>query len=209
MSESVINLVNAIKSGDAIATEQSFADAMAEKIGAKIEDMRASIASNMFAVAEESVEEACKSDKKKKMVSEEDEIIELTQEEWEALSEEEQAEYEVLDEASKKSLGGRAADMSHHLANTTLDSGASRKDMAVGKKQVRKLKKSIAASHGKDTAERAFKSADDDFGNQYSSMGSANSNKKSFIKKDLGGKKSKEYKTYDNRMKKSGMHDEE
>lgn len=76
MSESVINLVNAIKSGDATATEQSFADAMAEKIGAKIEDMRASIASNMFSaqepvVEEETVDEACKDDKKKKQVSEE------------------------------------------------------------------------------------------------------------------------------------------
>lgn len=76
MSESVINLVNAIKSGDALATEQSFADAMAEKIGAKIEDMRATIAQNMFnqPVTEEEVDEACKSDwmKKKKKLSEEE-----------------------------------------------------------------------------------------------------------------------------------------
>lgn len=79
MSESVINLVNAIKSGDALATEQSFADAMAEKIGAKIEDMRASIAQNMFAqpVTEEEIDETCAADmKKKKKLAEEDEATE-------------------------------------------------------------------------------------------------------------------------------------
>jgi hypothetical protein len=49
MSESVIKLVDAIKAGDAMATEQSFADAMAEKLGAKIEDLRQTVAANMFA----------------------------------------------------------------------------------------------------------------------------------------------------------------
>lgn len=74
MTESVINLVNAIKSGDAVATEQSFADAMAEKIGARIETMRSDIAQNMFGqqaavVEEEAIDETCKEDKKKKAVS--------------------------------------------------------------------------------------------------------------------------------------------
>ena len=49
MSETTMNLVNAIKSGDAIATEQAFSAAMAEKLGSKIDDMRQSVAANMFA----------------------------------------------------------------------------------------------------------------------------------------------------------------
>ena len=48
MNETVLNLVNAIKSGDAIATEQAFADAMAEKLSSRIDDMRQSVAANMF-----------------------------------------------------------------------------------------------------------------------------------------------------------------
>jgi hypothetical protein len=52
MSESVNNLVNAIKAGDALATEQAFADAMAEKLGAKIEDLRQTTAASMFATVQ-------------------------------------------------------------------------------------------------------------------------------------------------------------
>lgn len=48
MSETVINLVNAIRSGDAMETETAFGAAMAEKLSAKIEDMRQNIAQNMF-----------------------------------------------------------------------------------------------------------------------------------------------------------------
>ena len=48
MSETVMNLVNAIKAGDAIATEQAFAAAMADKLGTHINDMRQTVASTMF-----------------------------------------------------------------------------------------------------------------------------------------------------------------
>lgn len=53
MNESVIKLVDAIKSGDALATENAFADAMAEKLSGKIEDLRVNIAQNMFAQNQE------------------------------------------------------------------------------------------------------------------------------------------------------------
>jgi hypothetical protein len=56
MSESVIKLVDAIKAGDAMATEQSFADAMAEKLGAKIEDLRQATAASMFTTATQALE---------------------------------------------------------------------------------------------------------------------------------------------------------
>lgn len=48
MNETVQRLVDAIKSGDALATETAFADAMAEKLSGKIEDLRVNIAQNMF-----------------------------------------------------------------------------------------------------------------------------------------------------------------
>jgi hypothetical protein len=48
MSETVMNLVNAIRTGDAMETESAFATAMAEKLSTKIEDMRQSVAQSMF-----------------------------------------------------------------------------------------------------------------------------------------------------------------
>ena len=56
MNENVINLVDAIKAGDAIATEQAFAAAMADKLSSKIEDLRQNIAQNMFKQPEMSEE---------------------------------------------------------------------------------------------------------------------------------------------------------
>ena len=52
------DLIDAISSGDSISIETQFNNSMAEKISAKIEDMRQSVAQNMFnqSVAEESVE---------------------------------------------------------------------------------------------------------------------------------------------------------
>jgi hypothetical protein len=57
MSDSVLALVDAIKSGDAMATETAFAAAMGEKITAKIDDMRQSVAASMFNTEEQPVEE--------------------------------------------------------------------------------------------------------------------------------------------------------
>ena len=48
MNETVQNLVDAIKSGDAIATETAFANAMAERLSAKIDTMRMDISQSMF-----------------------------------------------------------------------------------------------------------------------------------------------------------------
>lgn len=88
MNENVIKLVDAIKSGDAIATEQAFADAMADKLASKIEDLRGNVAQNMFAQQEQVAEE-----------------IVITEEEWEALSEEEKAQYEVVEEGIVDAAG--------------------------------------------------------------------------------------------------------
>jgi len=53
MSETVQNLVQAIQAGDALETEQAFANAMAEKLSARLDDMRQSVAQSMFAQPEE------------------------------------------------------------------------------------------------------------------------------------------------------------
>lgn len=49
MSETVQNLVQAIRAGDALETEQAFANAMAEKLSTRLDDMRQSVAQGMFA----------------------------------------------------------------------------------------------------------------------------------------------------------------
>ena len=48
MSETVQNLVQAIQAGDALETEQAFANAMAEKLSTRLDDMRQSVAQSMF-----------------------------------------------------------------------------------------------------------------------------------------------------------------
>jgi hypothetical protein len=73
------NLINAIADGNAVETESSFNAAIAEKISARLDDMRATVAQSMFnqpaAVVEEEVsideeglsEEEIAEAKKKKM----------------------------------------------------------------------------------------------------------------------------------------------
>ena len=57
MSEAVKDLVDAIGAGKSIDIESSFEAAMAEKVSAKIDDLRTTYAQNMFAgQAEEEVE---------------------------------------------------------------------------------------------------------------------------------------------------------
>jgi hypothetical protein len=53
MSETVQNLVQAIKAGDALETENAFANAMAEKLSTRLDGMRQSVAQSMFAQATE------------------------------------------------------------------------------------------------------------------------------------------------------------
>jgi hypothetical protein len=68
------DLINAIASGSAVDTEQSFNQVMAEKISARLDDMRQEVAKNMFQA------EACDS-YKKKMKEEELDEEEVTVEE--------------------------------------------------------------------------------------------------------------------------------
>jgi hypothetical protein len=43
-----LELINAIASGDAVATEDAFNASMAEKISARLDDLRVRVAQNMF-----------------------------------------------------------------------------------------------------------------------------------------------------------------
>jgi type IV secretory pathway ATPase VirB11/archaellum biosynthesis ATPase len=51
------NLINAIADGNAVETESSFNAAIAEKISARLDNMRASVAQSMFNQPEAVVEE--------------------------------------------------------------------------------------------------------------------------------------------------------
>lgn len=52
-----LELINAISQGDATATENAFNAAMAEKISAKLDDMRVSVAKSFFNPAQEAAVE--------------------------------------------------------------------------------------------------------------------------------------------------------
>ena len=71
MSETVQNLVQAIKAGDALETENAFANAMAEKLSTRLDDMRQSVAQSMFTQPEEVVEESYISEEDYNNLSEE------------------------------------------------------------------------------------------------------------------------------------------
>jgi hypothetical protein len=53
MSDSVKDLIAAIATGNAVDTEQAFNATMAEKISAKLDDMRVSVAQSMFKAQQE------------------------------------------------------------------------------------------------------------------------------------------------------------
>jgi hypothetical protein len=53
MSETVQTLVQAIAAGDAIETENAFANAMAEKLSTRLDAMRQTVAQGMFTQATE------------------------------------------------------------------------------------------------------------------------------------------------------------
>lgn len=55
---STLDLINAIANGDAVATEQAFNSAMAEKVSGHLDAMRADIAQSMFTAKEEVAEPA-------------------------------------------------------------------------------------------------------------------------------------------------------
>jgi hypothetical protein len=57
MNDTIDTLVNAIAAGDALETENAFSAAMAQKVSSKLEDMRMSIAQNMFKSPEVESEE--------------------------------------------------------------------------------------------------------------------------------------------------------
>ncbi len=128
-----LELINAIAEGDANATQAAFNAAMAEKISAKLDDMRVSVAQAMFnPVVEEQVE--------------------FTAEEWEALSEEEQAEYTLIDEASKATDAGLQTRMNKGFTKSVATRyDGTRKQEAEGKKAVVKTAK-IIKSRGGDAA---------------------------------------------------------
>jgi hypothetical protein len=89
MNETVIRLVDAIKSGDVLETEKAFAAAMAEKLAPTIDNYRQEVAANMFKPA---VEENVYED------------VELSQEEYDALTDDEKQAF-TLDEGLGKFVG--------------------------------------------------------------------------------------------------------
>ena len=98
MTQGVLDLIQAIDSGDSVAIDAAFNAEMAQRVSAKLDDMRQDIAKNMF-------NEACKKKMKEETVEEElEEEIELTDEQvdaiLESITEEDMTEINALEEAS-------------------------------------------------------------------------------------------------------------
>lgn len=101
---SVKDLINAIASGSAVETEQTFNQVMAEKISARLDDMRIEVAQNMF----------------KEHVGEIEEELSLEDYSTEEIEEFMQTEdYEQLDELSKKTLGNYVKKSTKSLSHSS------------------------------------------------------------------------------------------
>lgn len=150
MNETVMTLVDAIKNGDAIATEQAFAAAMAEKLSARIDDMRQSVASTMFTQVVEQPAEA---------VAEEA----ISEEEYNALTEEQRSEYQELEEAKTKFGAMRSYIKNDEIASDHYgDMGTTSKERADASNQRKKDKKFIKKAGGdmdrvKQASDRQFR----------------------------------------------------
>lgn len=125
----------------------------------------------------------------------------ISEEEYNALSEEDKQLYE----RTEKSLGKRAADMHNAASHVAYghEADSSRKQMAQGKKDFRKISKSIARTHGADVAKQAKDAAVDRANYQNAMMGKHGDTHKAFH----ASLSDKEKKAYDTRTKKHGLED--
>jgi hypothetical protein len=62
MTTTTLELIDAISNGDAVSIENAFNAAMAEKISARLDDMKVSIAQGMFSAPEAELETAPQED---------------------------------------------------------------------------------------------------------------------------------------------------
>ena len=143
MNETVQNLVQAIRAGDALETENAFTMAMQEKLSAKLDDMRQSVAQGMFN-QEEVVEEE----------------FYISEEDYNNLSEEEKTEYELMEGdygknepntrvgKTPKTFHGAVKQYMRNKGNDTPRYDASRAQQATAKKRMVMAKKVIKKSGG-------------------------------------------------------------
>ena len=143
MNETVQNLVQAIRAGDALETENAFTLAMQEKLSAKLDDMRQSVAQGMF-TQEEVVEEE----------------FYISEEDYNNLSEEEKTEYELMEGdygknepnttvgKSPKTFHSAVKQYMRNKGNDTPRYDASKAQQATAKKRMVKAKKVIKRAGG-------------------------------------------------------------
>jgi hypothetical protein len=152
MNESVKQLVTAMLQKDAMATESAFQSAMAEKISAKLDDLRVQVAQNMFNAVEPELNV--------------EESVEFTQEEWDSLSEEEQSEYNLI-EASNSTNAGLQTRMNKNFTKSVATRyDGTRKQEAQGKKALVKTAKIIKSRGGNAAAAKQKASDKNDHENE-------------------------------------------
>jgi hypothetical protein len=117
MNETVHNLVNAIQTGNAAETENTFAAAMADKLTSRLDDLRQTIAQSMFTQPEAVVEEEYElSEEEVAAVSAIDEadLNMLTDEELESIQEAQQWIASAIKHPGAETKAAKRAGMTTH-----------------------------------------------------------------------------------------------
>jgi hypothetical protein len=163
MTQGVQDLIKAIDSGDSQVIDAAFQAEMANRISTRLEDLRVSVAQNMFAT-EQSVEED--------QVEEELTLEDYSVEEIEEFMQTE--DFEQLDELKKKTVGSYLKGRVDDLTNKSIDSddtdyshikakhmqGIDRAAKRLGDKKIAKHAKA-AIDHGKDFQHQYHHNMDD------------------------------------------------
>ena len=116
MNETVQNLVNAIQTGNASETENTFAATMAEKLGSRLDDLRQEIAQSMFTQQPVVEEEYALSEEEIAAVSAIDEadLNMLTDEELESIEEAQQWIASAIKHPGAETKAAKHAGMTTH-----------------------------------------------------------------------------------------------
>jgi hypothetical protein len=130
MTQGVLDLIQAIDSGESIAIEAAFNQEMTTRISDRLDDMRMEVAQNMFNEAakckSKMKEESCDDDDEdeKEMKEDFESSVELTEEEFEELQAYMQTEdFEQLDEISKATLASYVDKANQSIKDTKKAAG--------------------------------------------------------------------------------------
>ena len=153
------DLINAIAAGDAIEIENAFNSVMAEKVSARIDDMRIDVAQNLFAEQSEEIEEEVELNLEDYSLEEIEEFM---------MSE----DFEQLDEISKNTLTSYVDKANKDISSKMADEKRTRN----------------TASNVRDSAHRKYMSGDSEGEKSRQKLGNALINKANKVNKQISNR---------------------